>query len=54
MKRFEIEGIDFDSLKYEDRIVHIHRWLVDAEINLKNSRHVCEKLRNQQNEELEV
>lgn len=53
-QRFKIEGIDFDGLKTDDRIVYVYRWLGDAEINLKNSRRICEKLREQQNEELEV
>ncbi|XP_065216084.1 uncharacterized protein LOC135842515 isoform X2 [Planococcus citri] len=51
--RFKKEGLDFNAMKPDDRLIHIWRWLVDAEINLKNSRRICEKLREQQNEELE-
>ena len=52
--RFKNEGIDFSNMRPDDRLIHIWRWLVDAEINLKNSRRMYDKLREQQNEELEV
>lgn len=52
--RFRKEGLDFENLKLEDRLVHVWRWLVDAESNLKNSRRMLDKLHEQQNEEIEV
>lgn len=52
-QRFKAEGIDAENLKPNERIIHIWRWLVDAEINLKNSRRMYDKLREHQNEELE-
>jgi hypothetical protein len=41
-------------LKTEDKLIHVWRWLVDADINLQNARKMIEKLRLKQNEELEV
>lgn len=41
-------------MKPDDRLIHMWRWLVDDEINLKNSRRMYDKLREQQTEELEV
>jgi len=35
-------------------LIHVWRWLVDADINLQNARKMIEKLRLKQNEELEV
>lgn len=52
--RFQKEGLDFNSLKLEDCLLHVWRWLVDAESNLKNSRRMLDKLHEQQNEEIEV
>uniref|UniRef100_A0A1B6MKB2 Uncharacterized protein n=1 Tax=Graphocephala atropunctata TaxID=36148 RepID=A0A1B6MKB2_9HEMI len=51
--RFVKEGLDYDALKPEDRLLHVWRWLVDAESNLKNSRRMLDKLHEQQNEEIE-
>ncbi|KAK7571070.1 hypothetical protein V9T40_014674 [Parthenolecanium corni] len=53
-QRFKKEGIDFSTMRPDDRLIHIWRWLVDTEINLKNSRRMYDKLREQQNEELEA
>lgn len=53
-QRFKKEGINFANLKSDDRIIHIWRWLVDSETNLKNSRRMYDKFREQQNERLEV
>lgn len=53
-RRFEKEGIDYRRLKTEEKLIHVWRWLVDADINLQNARKMIEKLRLKQNEELEV
>lgn len=53
-QRFRKEGLDFEALKAEDRLLQVWRWLVDAESNLKNSRRMLDKLHEQQNEEIEV
>lgn len=53
-QRFEKEGIDYNRLKTEEKLIHVWRWLVDADINLQNARNMIEKLRLKQNEELEV
>lgn len=53
-ERFKKEGIDFEGLKMEERLLHVWRWLVDAETNLRNSRRMVDKLHEQQNEEIEV
>lgn len=53
-RQFEKEGIDYNRLKTEDKLIHVWRWLVDADINLQNARKMIEKLRLKQNEELEV
>lgn len=52
-RRFEKEGIDYRRLKTEEKLIHVWRWLVDADINLQNARKMIEKLRLKQNEELE-
>lgn len=51
--RFKQEGLEFSSLKPEEHVVLIWRWLGDCEINLKNSRKMFDKFRDQQHEELE-
>lgn len=53
-QRFKKEGLDYESLKVEDRLLQVWRWLVDAESNLRNSRRMLDKLHEQQNEEIEV
>lgn len=53
-QRFEKEGVDYNRLKTEEKLIHVWRWLVDADINLQNARKMIEKLRLNQNEELEV
>ncbi|XP_014247298.1 forkhead-associated domain-containing protein 1-like isoform X2 [Cimex lectularius] len=52
-QRFKKEGLDYESLKVEDRMLQIWRWLVDAESNLRNSRRMLDKLYEQQHEEIE-
>uniref|UniRef100_A0A0A9XXG0 Alpha-L-iduronidase n=1 Tax=Lygus hesperus TaxID=30085 RepID=A0A0A9XXG0_LYGHE len=52
-QRFKKEGLDADSLKLEDRLLQVWRWLVDAESNLRNSRRMLDKLYEQQHEEIE-
>ncbi|XP_046385752.1 uncharacterized protein LOC124155731 isoform X2 [Ischnura elegans] len=52
-QRFEKEGLDFKSLGAEERILHVWRWLVDAESNLRSSRKMLDKLRELQSEEME-
>lgn len=51
--RFAKEGLDYSSLSVEQRLLHVWRWLVDAESNLHSSRRMLDKLREQQHEELE-
>lgn len=53
-QRFRKEGLDYESLRPEDRLLHVWRWLVDAETNLRNSRRMLDKLHEQQHEEIEV
>lgn len=53
-QRFKKEGIDYANLKLEHKLLYVWRWLVDAEINLKNSRRMLDKLHEQQHEEIEV
>lgn len=53
-QRFKKEGLDVDTLKLEDRLLQVWRWLVDAESNLRNSRRMLDKLYEQQHEEIEV
>lgn len=51
-ERFNLEGLDFETLKPEDRTLQVWRWLVDAESNLRNSRRMLDKLHAKQNEEI--
>nr|CAD7205834.1 unnamed protein product [Timema douglasi] len=53
-ERFKKEGLDFDVLGSEERLLHVWRWLVDAESNLHSSRRQLDKLRDLQSEEMEV
>lgn len=53
-QRFKKEGIDYNNLKVEHKLLYVWRWLVDSEINLKNSRRMLDKLHEQQHEEIEV
>lgn len=46
--------MDFESLCAEERLLHVWRWLVDAESNLRSSRRQLDKLRDLRSEELEV
>lgn len=46
--------MDFDSLRAEERLLHVWRWLVDAESNLRSSRRQLDKLRDLRSEEMEV
>ncbi|KAG8229588.1 hypothetical protein J437_LFUL010180 [Ladona fulva] len=52
-QRFDKEGLDFKNLSPEERILHVWRWLVDAESNLRSSRKMLDKLRELQSEEME-
>ncbi|XP_067002590.2 golgin subfamily A member 3 [Anabrus simplex] len=52
-QRFAKEGLDFDSLSPEERLLHVWRWLVDAESNLRSSRRQLDKLRDLRSEEME-
>uniref|UniRef100_A0A8D8Y6J0 Uncharacterized protein n=1 Tax=Cacopsylla melanoneura TaxID=428564 RepID=A0A8D8Y6J0_9HEMI len=52
-QRFKKEGIDYNNLKLEHKLLYVWRWLVDTEINLKNSRRMLDKLHEQQHEEIE-
>ncbi|KAI5706753.1 hypothetical protein M8J75_011011 [Diaphorina citri] len=52
-QRFKKEGIDYNNLKVEHKLLYVWRWLVDSEINLKNSRRMLDKLHEQQHEEIE-
>jgi len=51
--RFIKEGLEYDNLNTEKRLLHVWRWLVDAESNLKSLRKTIDKLREQQHEDLE-
>lgn len=46
--------MDFDGLRVEERLLHVWRWLVDAESNLRSSRRQLDKLRELRSEEIEV
>jgi hypothetical protein len=46
--------LDFDGLRVEERLLHVWRWLVDAESNLRSSRRQLDKLRDLRSEEIEV
>lgn len=46
--------MDFEILCVEERLLHVWRWLVDAESNLRSSRRQLDKLRDLRSEELEV
>ncbi|XP_050543592.1 uncharacterized protein LOC126906788 isoform X2 [Daktulosphaira vitifoliae] len=52
-QRFEKEGIDFNRLKADEKLIHVWRWLVDADINLQNARKMIDKLHQKHIEELE-
>ncbi|XP_022193441.2 myosin-7B isoform X1 [Nilaparvata lugens] len=52
-QRFRKEGLDYESLRPDDRLLQVWRWLVDAETNLRNSRRMLDKLHEQQHEEIE-
>ncbi|PSN39069.1 hypothetical protein C0J52_10089 [Blattella germanica] len=51
--RFEKEGLEYESLCVEERLLHVWRWLVDAESNLRSSRRQLDKLRDLRSEEME-
>ncbi|KAJ9592827.1 hypothetical protein L9F63_015518 [Diploptera punctata] len=52
-QRFEKEGLDYENLCVEERLLHVWRWLVDAESNLRTSRRQLDKLRDLRSEEME-
>ncbi|KAJ4431501.1 hypothetical protein ANN_20099 [Periplaneta americana] len=52
-QRFEKEGLDYVTLCSEERLLHVWRWLVDAESNLRSSRRQLDKLRDLRSEEME-
>ncbi|KAK6635596.1 hypothetical protein RUM44_000850 [Polyplax serrata] len=52
-QRFEKEGLDHENLKTQEKLLHVWRWLVDAESNLRSLRKMIDKLREQQHEDLE-
>ncbi|GLG97181.1 intracellular protein transport protein USO1-like [Gryllus bimaculatus] len=52
-QRFQKEGLDFENLVPEEKLLHVWRWLVDAEANLRTSRRQLEKLRELRSEEME-
>ncbi|XP_049857864.1 uncharacterized protein LOC126343024 isoform X3 [Schistocerca gregaria] len=52
-QRFEKEGLDFENLGPEERLLHVWRWLVDAESNLRSTRRQLDKLRDLRSEEME-
>ena len=45
--------MDYHALKTEEKLLHVWRWLVDAESNLKSSRKMIDKLREQRDEDIE-
>ncbi|XP_045129161.1 uncharacterized protein LOC123514949 [Portunus trituberculatus] len=50
-RRFSREGLDWGSVEPSERAVHVWRWLVDGEANLRAARHINDKLRRQYEEE---
>ncbi|KAK8397467.1 hypothetical protein O3P69_004905 [Scylla paramamosain] len=50
-RRFSSEGLDWGSVEPSERAVHVWRWLVDGEANLRAARHINDKLRRQHEEE---
>lgn len=54
LERFRKEGLDARKLNDSKKLLHVWRWLVDAEINCQSLRYQLEKLRIQQEQELEV
>ncbi|XP_045616961.2 uncharacterized protein [Procambarus clarkii] len=50
-RRFSIEGLEWETLESDSRTLHVWRWIVDAEANLKAARHINDKLRRQHEEE---
>ncbi|XP_076041551.1 uncharacterized protein LOC143025563 [Oratosquilla oratoria] len=50
-RRFSNEGVEWETQDWSSRTLHAWRWLVDAEANLKASRHIIDKLRRQHDEE---
>lgn len=52
-ERFVKEGLDYETITVEQKLLHVWRWLVDAESNLFSLRKMIDKLREQQHEDLE-
>ncbi|KAG7172504.1 hypothetical protein Hamer_G022710 [Homarus americanus] len=50
-RRFSIEGLEWETQDPSSRTLHVWRWVVDAEANLKAARHINDKLRRQHDEE---
>nr|XP_053647985.1 myosin-9-like isoform X2 [Cherax quadricarinatus] len=50
-RRFTIEGLEWETLEPSSQTLHVWRWVVDAEANLKTARHINDKLRRQHDEE---
>ncbi|KAK4299517.1 hypothetical protein Pmani_028199 [Petrolisthes manimaculis] len=50
-RRFSMEGVEWGNHEPSARTLHVWRWVVDAEANLKAARHINDKLRRQHDEE---
>ncbi|XP_050696922.1 nuclear mitotic apparatus protein 1-like [Eriocheir sinensis] len=50
-RRFSREGLEWGAVEGGERALHVWRWLVDAEANLRAARHINDKLRRQHDEE---
>lgn len=46
-----MEGVDWGDHEPSARTLHVWRWVVDAEANLKAARNINDKLRRQHDEE---
>lgn len=51
-KRIQNEGLNKNVISTEDKLIHVWRWLVDAENNLQTWRKMLDKLRDQHKQEL--
>ncbi|KAF2364162.1 hypothetical protein FHG87_005084 [Trinorchestia longiramus] len=51
-RRFAQEGLQLEDASGAAGVLHVWRWLSDAEANLKAARHINEKLQRQHQEEL--
>lgn len=53
-RRFSSEGLSWSEVDAAGRVLHVWRWLVDADANLKTARHINDKLMLQHQQENKV